>query len=799
MAHPMHLPHQKFITSTLIALVYSLGSSSLSALTVTGYSNTINDRFSSGFPTSPIFNTSPSFVGTSLDWSSIAWSTTTYESNSYKGLAMLSPVHFLTAQHYEYLPSDGSDPITLNQRTQGLRVQGIDTDTHTSGIVSSINNLGHGAVLLANNGASNHDLAIGTLENAVTNASNIHRLATLDLNNTSNTDTINNYDGLDILLYGRSSSTNGSPRVANTTIDSMALNGGDTTQPIIVTLQTDATFVLGDSGSPALHVWTNPDGIDELTVLGLNSAVSASNNFISSLPVAGAINNAQAIMNIDGYAMRLAGNSSRTWTGLSSTNINNNGAWTIGNSSDRYVLFDASTASNHTINLNINYNLRGLYFKSAAGTDPFTFSGIQTLTIGRGGITNYDSVTQNFIADIALGSSQYWATGSGGISVVDLDTNGHLLELSSTGTNSISGSISDGGSLALSGGTLTLSGNSSYTGKTWVHEGTLHVSGNIDSSASITIDEYGVLIGSGAVPSISGSGSVSPGDSPGILSAPSIDPADGLDFQFEFTAASAPQFNTATSSINDLIRLTGAGAFTSPLTTANTLSIYLNVPSVTAGQAFLGGFFTDLENDFGGTISNASIEIYLADGSGPISFNGQTYSVYEGPFVFTPSTQAQSADFGSGVVNGQIMQILVEPDQTQYAGWKLYHNLTGMDALDTADTDFDGIPQLHEFAFGGAPNDNNLIILPTHTLIEDGDSKYLELSATRPIGLQGIIYTPRTTTDLTNWPVGSTDILDANPTPVNNLDGTETLTYRRSQAVSAIDEAFIRIDISEAP
>ncbi|MDP4879382.1 MAG: hypothetical protein NWR36_05820 [Opitutales bacterium] len=139
------------------------------------------------------------------------------------------------------------------------------------------------------------------------------------------------------------------------------------------------------------------------------------------------------------------------------------------------------------------------------------------------------------------------------------------------------------------------------------------------------------------------------------------------------------------------------------------------------------------------------------------------------------------------------------PDTSVYADWKVDHSLYGADALDDADTDSDGIGQLQEFAFGGDPNVNDISILPTFELVEDGGSSYLELSVTRPIGLQDITYTPKTTTDLSSWPSDSTGIVDDNPTPVDNLDGTETLTYRRSGAVASADAAFIRVDVSETP
>ena len=502
--------------------------------------------------------------------------------------------------------------------------------------------------------------------------------------------------------------------------------------------------------------------------------------------------------------IRDRGNPSYTWEGdRSGQHITDGRNWGVNsstNTNDLFVLFNPSSANSRSVNVSSTHNLRGLYFKSSATTsDAFTFSGTSTLTIGRGGITNYDADPQVFSADIALSTHQFWDGGSGGLSAANLNTNGHLLELKSTGSSTISGNISGTGSLAMSGGTLTLSGTSSYTGSTWAHEGDLIVSGSIANSSSLTLDSSAVLSGSGSVPSIEGNGIVSPGNSPGILTTTSIDPIGGLDFNFEFTAASAPDFGIATASINDLLRITAATPFKNNLNSSNEISIYLNVASLFSGQEFLGGFFTDGNTDFYSAIENAQITTYIADPAGSVSFNGQTYSADITPYLFTLSTAAQSADFGTGVVSGRILQIQVELDQTQYAGWKLYHSLAGNDALDTADTDADGIGQLHEFALGGDPNENDLSILPTHSLVEDGGSSYLELNVTRPIGLQGISYTPRTTTDLSNWPVGSIDIANPNPTPVNNLDGTETLTYRRNQAVAEINQAYLRVEISETP
>jgi autotransporter-associated beta strand protein len=779
----------------------------LSAITITAYSDTVNDRFSSGFPLAPIANADGSFIGNGLDFSGVGWSTTIpggISNNSYKGLGMLSPIHFLTAQHFEY-------PQVANQDTRGIRIRQQDGTISTANGVSLINNLDFGWYV-DNNGNADHDLAVGTLSETVATPNTFSRLAVLDLYDSSSDDSKSNaqakYNGLSVFLYGRGGSANESPRLAQTTIFNIFDNGGDTDQRALQISQNDAAFVLGDSASPVLNTWENPEGTNELTVLGVNSVYgnigSTTYNFSSFFARAGAIFAANNAMNSSGYALRCVGDPDYTWAGNSSARIDRNSAWGIGGwrggTSDRYVLFDPSTAISSNPSIQSNYTLRGLYFKSSTSSDDsFTFSGSSTLTIGRGGVTNYDQDQQVFSANLALSSSQYWALGTGGVQLANLDTNGHLLELDGSASSYISGNITDSGGIAISAGQLTLGGNSSYSGNTWIHGGELIVDGDISSSAELIIDSYGTLSGSGSVPLVSGSGLLAPGSSPGILTSPALSPAAGLDFALEFTAASAPNFGVPNNSINDLIRLTNTTPFTTALDISSTVSIYFNISSIENSQQFRGGFFTDSDTDFLASINGATFKYYIADPSGGASYNGQTYSEYSGIYLFAMSTPSQSANFGGGTTNGKILQIEIEPDQSQYEGWKIFHGLSGNDALDAADTDFDGIGQLLEFAVGGDPNDNNLGILPSLSLVDDGGSTYLELTLDRPIGLQGINYMPKTTTALTTWPNDSNGIANPSPQPSDNGNGTEKLVYRRSQPVSDMDQAFIRVEVSVSP
>jgi hypothetical protein len=622
---------------------------------ITGYSTTVNNRFSSGFPLTPVENDSGSFVGAGYDWSPIAWSTSTYASSSYKGFALLSPKHFLAAQHYEY----------TTELTSGVRV--LDgTGTVQTRSVSSMTNTGYGLVL-TNRGFTNPDIAVGTLGSAFDVQGKVSRLGVLDLHTSSSSDS--SYTSQPVLLTGRTNSTpNGSPVVGAAVIDLTAFNGGDPLQPYLRTTHASVQLEVGDSGHPTLRAWTNPNGEQELTVLGVNSLSDAINgfNYISMLAQKDAMAATSAIMATDGYALRIVGPVQGTWVGgaggPNSDNISNGTNWS-GSFSDQHVLFDAASTAVEAIEVNAATNLRGLYFKStAAGGDGFSFGGASTLTLGRGGLTNYDGDRQIFTANLALAASQYWDVGSGGVTAGNIQTNGFLLEVGGEGHAILNGTVSGVGGLALSGAQMSVSGNATYTGGTWVHDGVMNVSGDISTSSGVEIAAYGTLAGTGVVSGLSGAGAVAPGNSPGILTTSSVDPSGGLDFHFEFTATGSPDYTDASASIQDVLRITGGTPFSSAMTGSNTINLYLNVGSLNEGDSFRGAFYTDTAGDFLTDISGASYQWYLADAGGGVNYNGVDYAIYSGPLSFSVSTVAESADFGAGIVNGQVMQFVVVPE-----------------------------------------------------------------------------------------------------------------------------------------
>ncbi|MFM8497830.1 MAG: beta strand repeat-containing protein [Planctomycetia bacterium] len=188
---------------------------------------------------------------------------------------------------------------------------------------------------------------------------------------------------------------------------------------------------------------------------------------------------------------------------------------------------------------------------------------------------------------------------------------------------------------------------------------------NGDYSTTPVLLTGGAVEGNGSVKSIGGLGLVSPGTSPGILTAETVDPASGIDFAFEFTAVGGPTYNAPTASVNDVLRLTSASPLTGSLSSANVVDLFLGVTALAENDVFQGGLFT--LTDSTSALAGATFQAFvLGDGLGTAAFlNGQGYySLAE----FAPSLSldvdvvAVTADFGSGGVEGYVTQFTAVPE-----------------------------------------------------------------------------------------------------------------------------------------
>ena len=257
-------------------------------------------------------------------------------------------------------------------------------------------------------------------------------------------------------------------------------------------------------------------------------------------------------------------------------------------------------------------------------------------------------------------------------------TNNAAVTFDQSTAGTYSGAMSGSGSLTKTGiGRLSLSGSSSYNGATAVSAGELNLSGGSIANSAVTVASGASLSGYGSVGTIGGAGAINPGNSPGILTTPQVDPSGGTDFNLEMTGT-APTYNNASNSVNDVIRITGATPFSQALAAGNGVFIYFSGAALFTGSTavqYQGGFFTDQSASFASSISGATYNYYFANTNGPTTYNGASYynkAQYESLVLgtnmsITVTTVAQTANFGSGDINGQVMQVQVVPEPSTYA------------------------------------------------------------------------------------------------------------------------------------
>lgn len=300
-------------------------------------------------------------------------------------------------------------------------------------------------------------------------------------------------------------------------------------------------------------------------------------------------------------------------------------------------------------------SLAGTLELKGPATNPFSVA--EPLSISAGTIrTNAQSGTAGTTTlsgpiDLASGAATF-----------EVNTNAPLLRLT--------GAIGGSGNLAkAAAGTLEIASTSNYTGSTTISAGSLVVNGSLTSTSGVAVGTGTRLAGSGTIAAaLSGAGLVSPGNSPGILTATQVNPSGGLDHAFEFTATGSPAYGTAAASVNDVLRLTDATTpFTTSLSAGNMIDVYFDVAALAAGDTFQGGFYTDLAGDFASSISDAAYAYWVkGNGSGTTrTFDGQSYYALAGfdpTLSVTLSTVSEAANFGGGTINGQVTQFAVVPE-----------------------------------------------------------------------------------------------------------------------------------------
>jgi len=171
---------------------------------------------------------------------------------------------------------------------------------------------------------------------------------------------------------------------------------------------------------------------------------------------------------------------------------------------------------------NILNNAALTFNQATDGTYAGNISGSGSLTkLGNGAVTLSGTSTHSGGTTVTAGSL-IGTTDS----LKGAITNNAAVTFSQTTTGTYAGIMSGNGSLTkLGGGSVVLSGNNSYSGATTVSAGALVINGNLTNSA-VSVGNGATLGGSGtlsrAVTVLSG-GTISPGNSPGVLTVSSLD------------------------------------------------------------------------------------------------------------------------------------------------------------------------------------------------------------------------------------------------------------------------------------
>ena len=230
--------------------------------------------------------------------------------------------------------------------------------------------------------------------------------------------------------------------------------------------------------------------------------------------------------------------------------------------SNAYVGYDAGSVGTATVSSGT----------TTSGNLAVGSSGTGTLTMSGGLVTVGSTLSQGTYGTINLnsgGTLQIGVGGTTGVLGVSTLTNNGTLIFNRSDASTYSGIISGTGAVKKQGGgTLTFTGTSSYTGATHIDGGSLLVNGQLGNTA-VTVNASGLLGGSGTIlgdVTVDSSGTMSPGNSPGILTVGSLSLLAGSTTLMEITGTAAGLYDQIVAMNNiaygGLLQLTISGSYT---------------------------------------------------------------------------------------------------------------------------------------------------------------------------------------------------------------------------------------------
>lgn len=129
--------------------------------------------------------------------------------------------------------------------------------------------------------------------------------------------------------------------------------------------------------------------------------------------------------------------------------------------------------------------------------------------------------------------------------------------------------------------------------------------------------------------------------------------------------------------------------------------------------------------------------------------------------------------------------------------WEASHGLaSGNPADGTSDNDHDGVTAFLEYALAMNPTVTDVALLPILGTKTETDGKHLTLTYHRPIN-SGLAYTAERSVTLVpgNWQSGNAVFQEL--TPLDQGDGTESVTVENLNPMSASSRAWLRLRVSK--
>ncbi len=205
-----------------------------------------------------------------------------------------------------------------------------------------------------------------------------------------------------------------------------------------------------------------------------------------------------------------------------------------------------------------------------------------------------------------------------------------------------------------------------------------------------------------------------------------------------------------------------------------------------------GEFSGDLNNDGERLIitdSNGAVVLDLTYNDAnlwPVSADGDGYSLV----LINPDSEPDPNDPANWRTSTGSDGNPGTSDTLSYPVWKIANGITG----DTDDPDHDALTHFMEYALGSDPFQRSPQSAPVAGIrpldVDGAVDDYLTIDIRRRLGADDVITTPQFSADLLTWLGGADNLVPLSV--INNNDGTETLTYRSANPVSAEARLFVR-------